>query len=251
MLDLRMKTPMHEITINGLKITYYRRGHGTPLLFLHGGRLNALIFERSLRELSKRYMVIAPDIPGYGASDTPKDVWSCFDYAEFFESFLFKLELRHITLVGYSMGGGIAFNLAAISNRVNRLILVDSSGLHAADTTRTAHNTRRLLFYVRHPSYYSTLAALLSNYRQYIWKHRLDRVHMERIRQACFDTTYDNALQHISMPTLLLWGQDDWVIPITVAYEFQKYIPQATIKTVKANHDWPIYMPLLFDQQVL
>jgi pimeloyl-ACP methyl ester carboxylesterase len=246
-----MESTKKLIRINDLDVVYYQHGHGKPLLFLHGGRVQARTFKRSLKYLAERYTVIAPDIPGYGGSTTPKDVWSFTEYAAFFDSFLKALKLSDVTLVGYSMGGGIAFNLAALSNDISRLILVDSSGLHAANATPNTHDLQRLWFYCTHPRYISTLTILLRDYVQFLWKHKSDYAHMQAIRHTTFNTPYDKVLRGISIPTLLLWGQNDRHILLACAYEFQKQIPQATLKTIVANHDWPLYKPLLFSQSVL
>jgi pimeloyl-ACP methyl ester carboxylesterase len=245
-----MKVARNTITIDNLRVRYYQLGTGMPLLFLHGGRVRALTFKRSLEELSKHYTVIAPDIPGYGASGTPKDIWSYKDYAVFFEGFLEKLGLNDITLAGYSMGGGIAFNLAAINSRVNRLVLIDASGLHPISAKPNSHDLRRLLFYLKHPSYYAILIALTREYVKFIWKHRDDYWYIQAIRRSCRVTSYEDALRHVTVPTLLLWGRDDWIIPATNATEFQTYMPQAVIKTVEGNHDWPLYKPELLVKKI-
>src|SRR5438045_176580 len=90
------------ITTNNQQVTYYKFGHGKPLLFLHGGRVRALTFRKLLQHLAQEYTVIAPDIPGYGDSETPKGVWSFTDYAAFFDAFLRDLDLEKVTVMGYS-----------------------------------------------------------------------------------------------------------------------------------------------------
>ena len=251
MLNVSMQGTQRTITLNGLDVRYYQFGQGEPLLFLHGGRVRAITFKRTLEQLAKHYTVIAPDIPGYGASDTPKTNWSFADYGTFFDEFLGRLELHDVAVVGYSMGGGIALNLAAISKRISRLTLVDSSGLHARNKKRSPHDGQRLLFYLTHPTYYGTLATLLRDYSQFIWKHRGDRERMRHIRHTCATTDYGSALQHVSVPTLILWAKNDRAIPLAAAYEFQKRMPQAELKIVRGNHDWLLYAPLLLRQSML
>jgi pimeloyl-ACP methyl ester carboxylesterase len=236
--------------INGLNITYCQFGSGVPLLFLHGGRVRARTFRRLLVLLSKKYTVIAPDIPGFGGSDTPTAAWSFADYAVFFDDFLSHLNITQATVMGYSMGGGIALNLAAMSKRTACLVLIDASGINRKDKG-SYHDMRRLRFYLTHPSYTLAFAVLVRDYAQYIWKHRGDRAHMKRIRQTCFETSNSKALRNITVPTRLLWGSDDWIYPLTVAHEFQKRISQATLETVPGNHDWPVYNPLLISQLMI
>jgi pimeloyl-ACP methyl ester carboxylesterase len=251
MLYEAMDNAKQTIEINGQKLVYYRFGQGKPLLFLHGARIQALTFKNSLEQLATHYLVIAPDIPGHGGSETPKGDWSFTDYATFFSDFLKMLDLQDAIVVGYSMGGGIAFNLAAISGSITRLVLIDASGLNTTNKQRSQQDFRRLLFYFSHPRYVGILSLLLRNYLGFLWLHRGDSGHMQRIQRARSETQYDDALANIKVPTLLLWGKNDWVIPLSVAYEFKKRIPQADLKIVDGNHDWPLYMPLLLSQLMI
>jgi len=95
---MQMRNAKYVITVNGLHVGYYRYGSGPPLLFLHGGRVRARTFKRLLALLAERYTVIAPDIPGFGESDTPHDVWSFANYAVFFDAFLSTLNAEAVTL---------------------------------------------------------------------------------------------------------------------------------------------------------
>jgi pimeloyl-ACP methyl ester carboxylesterase len=238
------------ITIKGRRVSYYKLGHGEPLIFLHGGRVRALTFHKLIEQLAKSYTVIAPDIPGYGDSETPKTVWSFADYANCFDSFLRELKLDSATVMGYSMGGGIAFNLAACSNRVSQLILIDASGLPLSNIKQSHHDIRRFGFYLTHLQYISTLRTLAEDFLRFVWKHRRDWKHMKAIRHHCYGTSYENALRHIGVPTIILWGQDDWVFPVETAEAFGVKIPQADVHIVRGNHDWPLYNPLQVGQYI-
>lgn len=229
------------IIINGHQLAYYTLGHGAPLLFLHGGRVRAHTFHKTITELAKNYTVIAPDIPGYGDSETPKGIWSFTEYADLFSSLLDTLGLSAVTVMGYSMGGGIAFNLAAHSSYVNRLVLIDAAGLPLAGVKQSHHDLRRLSFYCSHPQYFSTLCTLIADFSRFTWRHRRDWRHMRTIRRRCFTTSYDTALHAINVPTDIIWGEDDWVLPLAIANTFQAHIPQAHVQIVRGNHDWLLY----------
>ncbi len=246
-----MLTAKHVTSVNGLHVTYYSLGNGEPLLFLHGGRVRAKTFKPLLLLLSKKYTVIAPDIPGFGSSDTPQQAWSFAEYGAFFDTFLEQLNIQNATVMGYSMGGGIAANLAAASKRVTKLVLIDASGIHRPKEQRSHHDGQRLWFYLRHPQHVAAFGRLLRDYAQYAWKHRSDYRHMRAIRRACFDALYDDNLRRIVQPTALIWGKDDWIYPIATARAFQEHIPQAKLKIVQGNHDWLVYAPLLIRQHVL
>jgi len=240
-----------SITINNQQVTYYKLGHGKPLLFLHGGRVRALTFHKLITHLAKEYTVIAPDIPGYGDSETPKGVWSFTNYADFFDSFLRVLNVDAVTVMGYSMGGGIAFNLAARSDLVSQLILIDASGLPLLSAKPSHHDMRRLGFYLTHPQYFATFQTLVTDFSRFASKHRQDWKHMRDIRRHCYNTSYTTALEHVKVPTIILWGKDDWILPVEIAEMFKVKIPQARVCIVRGNHDWPLYKSLQIHHDML
>lgn len=239
------------LTINGQRVAYYRLGEGPPLLFLHGGRVEARTFKKLLLDLARDYTVFAPDIPGYGASDTPKEVWSFVEYAHFFDSFLQRLKLSEVLVVGYSMGGGIAFNLASISSNISRLVLVNASGVKLKRRSRSYYDVRRLLFYITHPQHFAALIILLRGLINFLWKHRKNRKQISRIRNQCLTSSYDTVLQEVLIPTTILWGVDDWIYPLGVARIFKEKMPYAQLVLVPGNHDWLVYDPLRFREAIL
>jgi len=135
-----------ELIINGVKLCFYELGTGKSLLFFHGGRLRALTFKKTIEELSKNYHIIAPDIPGYGDSSTPKDVWTFQDYSNFFISFIKQLKVKELIVVGYSFGGGIAYNMASVCEKVEKLILIDSAGIEKTLDSQQKKDFDRLIF---------------------------------------------------------------------------------------------------------
>jgi len=231
------------LTINDQQVAYWRQGKGQSVLFLHGGRVRARTFRKLLVNLAKEYEVIAPDIPGYGSSPTPKKVWSFVDYADFFDDFLAKLNLTNVIVIGYSMGGGVALNMAARSKRVSRLVLIDTSGLTLPEVKMSHHDLSRLWFYLSHPRYLPALYVLVRDYATFLWSHARDFECIQRTRARCQDTSYDETLQDIAVPTDIIWGRQDWIYPLVVADEFQRRIPHAILHIVPGNHDWPVYSP--------
>lgn len=112
------------------KIHYYRRGEGEPIILLHGGGLNAYsAWKDSLTSLSTEGGVYAIDLPGFGESDKPKLNYNTEFFTNLLEDFLNKKGLENVTVVGNSMGGAFAFSLAAETDMVNKLVLVNSYGL--------------------------------------------------------------------------------------------------------------------------
>lgn len=246
-VDVKVST----ISLNGQAVGFRRQGSGEPLLFLHGGRVRARTFKRLIKQLAERHEVVAPDIPGYGDSPTPYKEWSFVDYAAFFDVFLAKLGLNDVTVVGYSMGGGIALNLAAQSKRVKKLVLIDASGLMLSEVKTSHHDMRRLWFYATHPWYASALGVLLRDYVAFLWAHRKDYRQLQHLQSICRQTSHGEAFRSITVPTVIIWGNQDWIYPLAVAHEFQRRIPHSTLHVVPGNHDWPVYNPLLLRQNMI
>jgi pimeloyl-ACP methyl ester carboxylesterase len=231
--------------INGLTVAYHKFGSGEPLLFLHGGRTHARTYRKLLLHLSKNHTVLAPDIPGYGQSDTPSVAWSFIEYALFMDDLLKRLGIEKTTVVGHSMGGGIAAVLASTSDKVSRLILIDAAGVRGASGEGGPQDLRRLWFYGTHPQHAGSCGTLLFALVQFIWKHRLDWSATTSTRYKCFTTPYEDYLRNIQVPTQLIWGDRDWVYPLDIARAYQEQIPNSELVIVSGNHDWPIYNPLL------
>jgi pimeloyl-ACP methyl ester carboxylesterase len=121
------------VKVDHLNIHLYTAGEeGETVVLLHGGGLDSawLSWQPVILALSTRFRVIAPDLPGYGKSDTPQIDYTLDYYIDFVRRLLDQLDVERPTLAGISMGGGIAIGFAlAHPQRVNRLVPVDSYGI--------------------------------------------------------------------------------------------------------------------------
>lgn len=228
-----------QVTIKGINLSYCESGKGTPLLFLHGGRLRAQTFKTALDQLSKNYHVIAPDIPGHGDSSTPKELWSFKDYAEFFIEFIEYLKIKTILVVGYSLGGGIAYNIASISEKVQKLILIDSAGIEKASGNEVKRDINRFIFYFVHPAYLVTLFTLTKEWALFNLKHLLRKDNMSNIRTQLRNSP--KYLENIKTPTTILWAKDDAIFPLRIAEKLKRLIRDSKLLVVDGNHDWVLY----------
>ena len=125
--------PDHTIAtlaVRGCNIKLMRGGSGAPLLFLHGAS-GAGAWLPVMASLATKYDVIVPEHPGFGDSDTPDWLDTIHDLAYFYLDFLAQLELEQVHLVGVSLGGWIAAELAVRdTRRLASLTLVDAAGIH-------------------------------------------------------------------------------------------------------------------------
>ena len=123
---------MHRETaqIHGQPVTYYRAGEGPPILLIHGITSSARTWREVMPALAEHHEVIAPDLLGHGRSAKPRGDYSLGGYASGLRDLLTILGIGRVTVVGHSLGGGVAMQFAyQFPNRLGRLVLVDSGGL--------------------------------------------------------------------------------------------------------------------------
>ena len=119
-----------KLSVRGCSIGLLRGGSGRPLLFLHGGG-GAGQWLPFMADLAARHDVIVPEHPGFGGSDTPDWLDNIHDLAFFYLDLLEQLDLRDVDLVGHSLGGWTAAELAVRSSqRLASLTLIDAAGIH-------------------------------------------------------------------------------------------------------------------------
>ena len=120
----------HELTLHGHAVTYRTAGSGPVLLLLHGIANSSQTWENVAPRLSERFTLIAPDLLGHGESATPRGDYSLGAHATGVRDLLTALGIEHVTVVGHSLGGGIAMQFAyQFPERCERLVLVSSGGL--------------------------------------------------------------------------------------------------------------------------
>ena len=124
-------TALKHLDLHGDKLAYRDEGTGSDtLLLVHGMAGSSATWRYVLPELSSRYRVLAPDMPGHGASDKPRGDYSLGAYAATLRDLLGALDVERATVVGQSLGGGVALQLAYQYPRLcERLVLISSGGL--------------------------------------------------------------------------------------------------------------------------
>ncbi len=224
-----MPHTQHKISVDGATVRLFRGGSGKPLVFLHGagGHTGWMPF---LEELSKRFDVIAPEHPGFGQSDDPPWLDEITDLAYFHLDLLRALGLDHVHLVGTSLGGWIAAELAVRDTaRLRSLTLVGAVGITAEggpipDIFRmpVEENLRR--FYADPERALRRLADLAKADMAAVAKNR------STVMRLAYRPRFHNPglakwLHRIDVPTLLLWGAEDGLVPPKFGEAYQALIP--------------------------
>jgi pimeloyl-ACP methyl ester carboxylesterase len=222
-------------TVEGCKTCIMRGGVGSPLLFLHGAN-GAGRWLPFMAELAKTFDVIVPEHPGYGRSDTPEWLDNVGDLANFYLSFMKKLGLEKVTLVGTSMGGWIASEIAVRDpSRIEKLVLVAPAGLRVKGVPVsdlflwTAEQTTRNLFHSTELAE-RMLAMPLSEADVDIGVK--NRVTTARLAWSprLYSADLEKWIHRIDLPTLILWGKQDALIPSVYADKFHELIKNSSVK---------------------
>ncbi|RLE16722.1 MAG: alpha/beta hydrolase, partial [Actinobacteria bacterium] len=124
------RLPLQHVSIHGHAVGYRRAGEGEPILLIHGLAGSSRTWDDVIPGLSEHHDVIAPDLLGHGESAKPLGDYSLGAFASGLRDFLSMIDLPSVTIVGHSFGGGVAMQLAyQHPHLVDRLVLVGSGGL--------------------------------------------------------------------------------------------------------------------------
>ena len=252
--------------VKGLRIHYLEAGTGEPLLLLHGTAIDSaqLSYGVVIEQLAQSYHVIAPDWPGYGDSEYPLKVLDLEAYTELLAAFIVDLGLTDIHLAGFSMGGAIALNYAIKGHRLRSLTLISSYGLAkrlhlpllpylALRVPRLASSfwsglrlNKRLIALVLRYIIFARAKNLTDNLVDEVYeqlkKPMVERAFMQWIRGEIgvlgLKSHYQNELHTLNLPTLLLHGARDIVIPAAFARNAARYLPNARLRIIKNCGHW-------------
>src|SRR3954449_1836545 len=120
---------LRHIDLHGQQVGYRMAGEGPAIVLVHGLAGSSTTWWPVMPALAERYTVIAPDLLGHGKSGKPRGDYSLGAYASGVRDLLTVLGVRKATVVGHSLGGGIAMQFAyQFPERLERLVLVDSGG---------------------------------------------------------------------------------------------------------------------------
>ena len=222
------------LDLAGCRITLRRAGKGPQLLYLHGASGGAV--QPFLEELSRDYDVLVPEHPGFGQSDEPEWLDNIHDLAYFYLSFMEKLDLRDTILLGASIGGWLALEIAVRSSaRLRALSVVGPSGIHVAGLKKgdpflwVGEDKVRKLFVdqavaervLAQPVDTDVMLKNQFTVAKLAWEPRL------------FDPHLAKWLHRIDVPTQIVWGENDQVLPAGYAHAYERLIPRSRVDIVQ------------------
>jgi pimeloyl-ACP methyl ester carboxylesterase len=243
------------VAVNGLRVRYRSAGERGPVLvLLHGIARSLEDWSQNMLVLSRSHRVVALDFPGCGLSDKPNLSYTIPFLAGFVRDFMRAMNLERVTLVGNSMGGGISLEFAAqFPETLESLVLVAPAGMGPKGAQWLGWCATPILGeIVSRPSRSGSKRILQGLYadRAFMTHARADRdyelarepgatrafLKMLRAmanRHGAKPEFYKRSLEHaakLRVPTLVVWGEQDRVLPVEYAPVAAKTIPGAQLQ---------------------
>jgi pimeloyl-ACP methyl ester carboxylesterase len=200
------------------EVNVMRGGKGPPLLFLHGAG-GAGVWLPFMEALSEHWDVIVPDHPGFGRSDTPEWLDQLSDLAYFYLDLIEALKLDQVHLVGHSLGGWIAAEIAVRSTRrLKTLTLIGAAGVHVNGVPKgdifvwTPEERARNLFVDQRLAEQRLAQPMTEEQGDIAIKNELATADLAW-QPRFHDPQLRKWLHRIDVPTLLVWGDSDKIFP--------------------------------------
>lgn len=244
------------VVANGIKTHYHDAGSGDPVLLLHGSGPGVSAWanwQHTIPALARGARVIAPDIVGYGLTERPEDVYySLRTWANHVWDFLDTMELDRVSIVGNSLGGRIALQMAEDHrDRIDRLVLMGSPGvgmtltdglkaLRAYEPSLDAMRTMLKTYFAVDPSLITEdLVRIRYEASAAPGSHEAYRAMFFDPRHAGNELAItEEQARNVLAPTLLVHGREDKVVPPEVSWTMLHLLPNADLHVFARCGHW-------------
>ncbi|HEY2334127.1 MAG TPA: alpha/beta hydrolase [Solirubrobacterales bacterium] len=251
-LKIDWRPQLHRIELPGATVNYAEIGEGDPIVFVHGITSSWQAWLENLPHFSRSHRAIALDLPGFGASPMPSWPIEMFAYGRLVLDFCEKIGVERATIVGNSMGGLVAAEaVLAAPERFDRLVLVSAAGFintwlprqrgvatsHAWDAFGRPFGAAAR-FFVTHPGARYLMFRFAIRHpgrlrRELLWEQMASGVPCPGFApalEAVIEYDARDRLEEIEIPTMIVWGTDDWVIPSAAALSYHRRIPHSRLE---------------------
>jgi pimeloyl-ACP methyl ester carboxylesterase len=256
---------VNYLDLHGDRVAYREAGTGHALLLIHGMAGSSATWRGVLPLLSKRYRVVAPDLLGHGESAKPRGDYSLGAFAAWLRDLLDELGINRATVVGQSLGGGVAMQFTYQHRQYcDRLVLISSGGLGpdlsvilrlasmpGAELVLPVIAPRPLVRIGNRLGSWLTSAGMHSPQAGEMW-NAYSSMSDGQTRQAFLRTlrsVVDHRGQAVSatnklhlssgLPTLLIWGDQDRIIPVSHGYATHAAVPGSRLEVLPGVGHFP------------
>src|SRR5437763_6586395 len=263
-----------EVSLHGHRVNFNIAGEGSPVLLIHGVAGRAAQWDQTMQLLAEDHTVVAPDLLGHGDSAKPRGDYSLGAQASGIRDLLVGLNIERASIVGHSLGGGIAMQFAyQFPERCERLVLVSSGGLgqdvHPLLRAATLPGSEIVLPLLAHPRLVEVASLVPRALGQIGLRTRPDLTEMARGYQSLSNAEARSAFIHTlrgvidptgqrinasdrlylasKMPSLIVWGCLDRIIPVEHAQPAHEAMPGSRLELFEdAGHFPHLDEPLRF-----
>jgi pimeloyl-ACP methyl ester carboxylesterase len=244
------------IDANGTQTSYLEAGSGDTVLMLHGsgpGVSAHANWQHNIPPLAQHFHVVAPDIVGFGATERPDDiVYSLRGWTDHIWAFLDSLAIKTVRIVGNSLGGRIALQMATDHpDRITKMVLMGTPGVGMTPTDGLAalrayepsHDAMRDLL----RNYFAVNPTMITDELVEIrYKASIADGAYQAYRAMFFDPRHagsalgitESEVRAIATPTLLVHGREDKVVPVQVSVTMLELLPNADLHVFSACGHW-------------
>ena len=220
-----------KINIKNVDVNYIQYGEGKDIVLLHGWGQNIEMMKPIGDNLSDRFRINILDLPGFGESEEPKEIWSIKDYSDLLEEFINKLEIKKPIIMGHSFGGRVAIRYSS-NHPIEKLILFGSPCIRIQEDLPI------------HIKMLKTIKKLpgMNEFGEYMKKYIGSRDYkaasptMRQILVNVVNEDLSKYAKEIEEPTLLIWGEQDTEAPVEDARELERIMPDAGLIVLPGTH---------------
>jgi pimeloyl-ACP methyl ester carboxylesterase len=272
-LSIDWRPHLHRVELPGATVNYAEIGEGEPIVFVHGITSSWQAWLETLPHFGRTHRVIALDLPGFGASPMPSWPIEMHAYGRLLLDFCEKLGVERATVVGNSMGGLVAAEAVLTApQRFERLVLVSAAGFvntwlphqRGAATSRAWDTFGRPFgaaarFFVTHPRARYLMFRFAIRYpgrlrKELLWEQMASGVPCPGFGpalEAVLEYDARDRLEEIEIPTMIVWGMEDWVIPSVAALSYHRRIPHSRLEILeRTGHVPQLERPARFNRML-
>ena len=217
-------------TYKGIQINYYDNKKNTDkvIIALHGWGQNIEMMQPLTNAFEKEYRIIILDLPGHGLSKEPKEVLCVEDFCKIIRTFVVDKKIKKPILIGHSFGGKIAL-LYASKYEIEKLVLLAPTYKKTTKKASIRVRVAKKLKFI--PIFNQYLNYLRNKLGSADYKNSSEM--MRKIMVKHINTDVTNEISKITVPSLIVWGDKDLAVDVSLAYELEKLIKDSGVVIYK------------------
>jgi pimeloyl-ACP methyl ester carboxylesterase len=238
------------IDVNGRSTVVMHGGDGTPLVYLHSTLGEATMWLPFYQSWARRFRVLVPTHPGFGQSGGFDEIDTIEDMAFHYIEFLDVLGLEQVCLGGCSLGGWIAAEVACRwPERVKKLWIADAPGLPVPEQPmpdlvrylQDRQKMREILFHDPTSAIASLIIGDKPDEQSMLAAYQSLTVLARLVWERPYDPKLAKRLHRIQCPTLLVWGEQDRLVPPAYGEAYRRQIPGAQLRLIQQCGHLPMF----------